>query len=1182
MKPKKNSDAFDEIIRDIEGDLTMEKINTDLNTMMNGHPSIGEKKIIKVMRKIVALKVSCEQCDKNAGENCTKRNHIDHQHEKLKDACKQCDESAGENYRKGNHIDHQHEKSLTTETVFLSHHEEEISDECQIEVNPLVWEMFHSEDDVRELTEEEKKEVLKLHKYFAHRNARKLWENLLQPSGRLKGKKKLIMDFLDKCEVCRRYRRTPSRPKVGLPKAGDINEVVSIDLKILKKSGKKEVAILYLHDEFSKLIRGQVVNDKKADTIIKAIENKWIVGGGIGPGHPSRGFFSDNGGEFLNQDLIDFAASLDISIKMTAANSPWMNGGCERSHATVDRIVEKILEDDSTVGIQKAVDTACFVKNSEINKTGFSPIQLFCGKSPSFPGYSDCTPGSIELEGSNEYLKILRRMDSARLAARQIDCDQKIKVALKSKINTACEKSYSFGDQIWFKLESSHKWRAGKVLGQDGKVLFVKYGNFIRRVPLDFVVPANEYTSGDDEEIDQNDVDNQERMQDDAFENVEIVAQKDIEIDRLKKANSEQSARIKKLEQESESSRRVESSSSVDRLSPGKKRTEKISEEKANKSMKSLILPKQFKRIKFRLVGTDTWQFGKVVNKHKNKSIYKNLIGVRLDGGFDKEYDFSKEVEEWMELYGEEDTDALEPCCSILHTKIIPKAQARKRPEFEDAIQQEIKKFEKFSAFSRVKDDGQYAIKTRWVYSETDDLSKGSSLKARLCMRGDTEEDIGSIRADSPTAHKDTLKLGLAIAANEDFDLISGDIKSAFLQGMSLQRKVYVLPPSEAKEDGSLWLLEKGAYGLIDGSRLFYLELKKTLETIGMKALSGDSAFFTFHVKGKLLGFVCIHVDDLLMAGNSEFESIVVDQLRKHFKFSKIEKKQFKYLGCDIQKLPSGNISLNQNEYIQNIKEVTVPSGRNSCKVNDLERKEIRRVVGELLWVSLMTRPDLSFDINQLSTRITTATIKDLKDAQRLVYKAKLDPISLNFTRLGNKGDLRIKLFTDASFNNQENKLRSTEGRVLLLESKSSSKANIFSWKTKKISRVCRSVKGAETRALENGLDEAIHFARMTKEIYDGVVNLKQPRQVDVEAKTDNQGLWENLNNTRQCDEKMLRNSIALIKEMLEKKEVDTVDWVETDNMLADVLTKKGGNYSWIKNVLTRNVMTKNIENGRR
>ena len=52
-------------------------------------------------------------------------------------------------------------------------------------------------------------------------------------------------------------------------------------------------------------------------------------------------------------------------------------------------------------------------------------------------------------------------------------------------------------------------------------------------------------------------------------------------------------------------------------------------------------------------------------------------------------------------------------------------------------------------------------------------------------------------------------------------------------------------------------------------------------------------------------------------------------------------------------------------------------------------------------------------------------------------------------------------------------------------------KVNAFSWKTKKIVRICRSVKGAEARALENGVDEAVHFARMVSEIYDGRVNLK-------------------------------------------------------------------------------------------
>ena len=276
-------------------------------------------------------------------------------------------------------------------------------------------------------------------------------------------------------------------------------------------------------------------------------------------------------------------------------------------------------------------------------------------------------------------------------------------------------------------------------------------------------------------------------------------------------------------------------------------------------------------------------------------------------------------------------------------------------------------------------------------------------------------------------------------------------------------------------------------------------------------------------------------------------------------------------MGCKIEKHVDGSISLNQDEYLQNIEDVDCPARRNNSPVKEGERKIIRRVVGELLWVSLMTRPDLSFEVNQLSSNISTARIKDLKDAQRLVEKAKYEPITLTFRKLGPIEHMSIKTYCDASFNNQDEKIRSTEGRVLLLENKESKNVNIFSWKTKKITRICRSVKGAETRALENGLDESIHFARMIQEIYSGKVNLKAPQQIPVRAATDNKSLWENLNNTRPCDEKLLRNSIALVKEMVEKSEVQEVDWVATTDMLADTLTKKGGNAGWIKSVIETN-----------
>ena len=77
----------------------------------------------------------------------------------------------------------------------------------------------------------------------------------------------------------------------------------------------------------------------------------------------------------------------------------------------------------------------------------------------------------------------------------------------------------------------------------------------------------------------------------------------------------------------------------------------------------------------------------------------------------------------------------------ILHENfvtILTKAQVKGRKDVEKAMKYEISKFESFEAFKKVKYEGQYAIKTRWVYSEHDDQSKGYKVKSRLCLQGDT------------------------------------------------------------------------------------------------------------------------------------------------------------------------------------------------------------------------------------------------------------------------------------------------------------------------------------------------------------------------------------------------------------------------------------------------------------
>ena len=128
-----------------------------------------------------------------------------------------------------------------------------------------------------------------------------------------------------------------------------------------------------------------------------------------------------------------------------------------------------------------------------------------------------------------------------------------------------------------------------------------------------------------------------------------------------------------------------------------------------------------------------------------------------------------------------------------------------------------------------------------------------------------------------------------------------------------------------------------------------------------------------------------------------------------------------------------------------------------------------------------------------------------------------------------------------------------------------------MSWKTKKISRLCRSVKSAETRALEEAIDDGVNIARLVSEIYTGSVNLRNPKQIPVEALTDNKSLWESLHNSRQCEEKLLRNSIAAMKELVESKMVEDVSWVPTIEQLADCMTKYVTNSDWLLRVANTN-----------
>jgi hypothetical protein len=130
----------------------------------------------------------------------------------------------------------------------------------------------------------------------------------------------------------------------------------------------------------------------------------------------------------------------------------------------------------------------------------------------------------------------LKRIDHARVEARKKICNQRLKTALESKNNPSLGQSYYFVHHVWFKVASSCKRMAGIVLGQDGKVIFLKYRNFMRRVPLDHIVPAKECHDDNVKETVSNDGEvNADRLAYEDFGNMEVIVKKDREIDKLNK-----------------------------------------------------------------------------------------------------------------------------------------------------------------------------------------------------------------------------------------------------------------------------------------------------------------------------------------------------------------------------------------------------------------------------------------------------------------------------------------------------------------------------------------------------------------------------------------------------------------------------------------------------------------------
>ena len=168
------------------------------------------------------------------------------------------------------------------------------------------------------------------------------------------------------------------RPKISVLRPDNFNDIVMIDLKMNIKPGKH---ILWMIGAYSCYAKGVVLKSKCAEEVVEKIESEWF--------HilraPSSGLWGDNRTEFVNAKMKELCDVWKIKFAAGPPYSPWSNGLNERNHYSCDRVLLKLMDENKNEDLQKLINKAAWVHNTNRSQAVQTPLRLVTGLEPNYP-----------------------------------------------------------------------------------------------------------------------------------------------------------------------------------------------------------------------------------------------------------------------------------------------------------------------------------------------------------------------------------------------------------------------------------------------------------------------------------------------------------------------------------------------------------------------------------------------------------------------------------------------------------------------------------------------------------------------------------------------------------------------------------------------------------------------------
>ena len=170
--------------------------------------------------------------------------------------------------------------------------------------------------------------------------------------------------------------------------------------------------------------------------------------------------------------------------------------------------------------------------------------------------------------------------------------------------------------------------------------------------------------------------------------------------------------------------------------------------------------------------------------------------------------------------------------------------------------------------------------------------------------------------------------------------------------------------------------------------------------------------------------------------------------------------------------------TLDQGTYVNAIEGIRIDPGRAKEKNSSLttvEQTQLRSLVGQCNWVAQGTRPDLAYEVVELSSRSKDGHVSDQIRANKNLLKLKPHRSFIMFPNLGRIKDWKILVFSDAAHANMSDGVSSVGGHLISLVGRNKRRI-VIAWSCSKIKRVVKSTLAAEMLSLSEALEHATYL----------------------------------------------------------------------------------------------------------